>query len=201
MQDRSPRGFCVVGLAYGVVHMGSLRERGRPWGFVPGVRSHVHSHRAQEELCRRVGARCLAPVRMCDDLRSVWFCICVLCVSLRSPRGAIAVLSAFVGTGTAIEIVSWQRAIVEVLGNERENELSTFAFTEEYRAVTEGLRRLHMVNLVEKMPITVGSLITRLAHADWKAFRFIAAGVFIFSFFKFSKFSSFKLKFSNFQLF
>ena len=56
MQDRSPKGFCVVGLAYGFVHMGSLRERGRPWGFVPGVRSHVQSHRAQEELCRRFGA-------------------------------------------------------------------------------------------------------------------------------------------------
>ena len=73
MQDRSRKGFCVVGLAYRVVRMGSLRERGRPWGFVRGVRSHVQSHRAQEELCRRFGARCLARVRMCDDLRSVWF--------------------------------------------------------------------------------------------------------------------------------
>ena len=180
MQDRSRKGFCVVGLAYRVVRMGSLRERGRPWGFVRGVRSHVQSHRAQEELCRRFGARCLARVRMCDDLRSVWFGICVLCASLRGPRGAVAVLGAFVGTGSAIEMVSRQRAIAELIGNEHSNELSMFAFCEEYRPVTEGLRRLHSLNLIEKMPITMGGLQTRLSQdeGDWKAFRFIAAGVF-----------------------
>ena len=96
----------------------------------------------------------------------------VLCASLRGPRGAVAVLGAFVGTGTAIEMVMKQRSIVELLGNERSNELSTFAFCEEYLPVTQGLRRLHFLNLVEKVPITVGDLQWRLSQdvAVWQAF-------------------------------
>ena len=117
---------------------------------------------------------------MCDDLRSVWFCICVLRASLRGPRGAVGVLGAFVGTANAIEMVSRQRAIVELLNNERRNEFSTYAFSEEYRAVTEGLRRLYRVNIVEETPITMGALQLLLSRVsgDWQAFRFIVAGVF-----------------------
>ena len=95
----------------------------------------------------------------------------VLCASLRGSRGAVAILGAFVGTGVAMEMVAKQRSIVQLVANERDNELSTCAFCEEYLPVTQGLRRLLSLNLVEKVPITLGDLRWRLTQdlAVWQA--------------------------------
>ena len=62
------------------------------------------------------------------------------------------------------------RSIVELYGNERGSEMSSFAFVSEYYDIMMGLRRLWGIDMVAKTPITSNDLRDRLDRGgDWQA--------------------------------